>query len=290
MNEREEDDPYHGLDAETREALRLSRSDLTARLSGRAEIFADNSAMISAFADLILQDFRAALEAGREHVLMICPVGPVGQYDLLSARCRDEGISLNRLTLLIMDEYLTDAGAWIAADDPLSFRGHMARALSDLPEDLRPEVVVPDPADTTAVPALIESMGGVDVTYAGVGITGHLAFNDPIPGRDAPEFLASLPTRIVALTTETRLINSVTAARGNAERIPRLAVTVGMKEILSARRLRIFMNRDWQCAAIRRLAYGPVTGAFPASLVQNHPEWSLHLVDLVLDPAEPGLR
>lgn len=281
---------YQDLDPDTRDALKLGREDLRERLSGRADFFAKNDDMIADLAARILDEFRAALAAGRDRALMIVPVGPVGQYDLLAKRCRTEGISLDRLTLIIMDEYLTDEGDWISDRNPLSFRGHIQRHLLDaLPAELRPEVIVPHPGDTMAVGNRIAELGGIDVTFGGVGITGHLAFNDPMPGVTDPEYFADLPTRVVPLLPETRLINSVTAARGNVAAIPRLAVTVGMREILSARKLRIYMNRHWQSAAIRRLAFGPRRADFPASLVQGHPDWHLYVVENVLDPAEPEL-
>ncbi len=282
---------YDGLDKNTEAALLLSEAQLRRWLETRAEIFVSNPDMIAAMAAHIEADYLKALNDGRDRVLMIVPVGPVGQYELLAQRCLTGALSLDRLTLLVMDEYLTDSGAWISQDDPLSFRRHLKEKLVDvLPENLRPELVVPDPKALDAVPALIEKMGGVDVCYGGVGITGHLAFNDPIPGLASADYFASLPTRIVTLSSDTLLINSITAARGNVARIPRMAVTVGMKEILGARRLRIFMNRNWQCAAIRRLAFGPVTGAYPASLVQKHPDWTLHIVENVLQMPEPQLR
>lgn len=281
---------YHDLDAQTRSALQMSPEALRGALGARAEVFADNGAMISALADHMLGDYRAARQAGRDRVGMIVPVGPVGQYPVLAKRAQAQGISLERLSLFVMDEYLTDEGAWISDDDPLSFRAHIRRNLTELlPEEARPEVIVPDPSDPGAVGRRIDAICGLDVSYAGVGITGHLAFNEPMPGCDSADYFAGLPTRVVPLLPETRLINSVTAARGNVARIPRMAVTVGMREILSARRLRIFMNRNWQCAAIRRLAFGPVTAGFPASLAQRHPDWSLHLVKEVLDAPEPVL-
>ena len=55
------------------------------------------------------------------------------------------------------------------------------------------------------------------------------------------------------------------ASRGNLDRIPRTAVTVGMKEILEARKIRLYRNRPWQCAIVRKLLHGPVTAAVPAS-------------------------
>ena len=221
---------------------------------------------------------------------MIVPVGPIGQYDHIAEHCARTGLSLDRLTLFVMDEYLTDEGKWIPEDDPLSFRGHMRRHLIDrLRHEARPELVVPDPSDPEAVGRRIAELGGLDVTYAGVGITGHLAFNEPMTGVGNPDYFANLPARVVPLLPETRLINSVTAARGNVARIPRLAVTVGMREILSAKTVRLYMNRHWQSAAMRRLAFGPRTAEFPASLIQTHPNWHLDVVDHVLDQPEPEL-
>lgn len=290
MSRDEHGTAYRDLDAQTRAALEMTPEALRTGLGDRAEYFTTNEAMIEAMAAHLLADYRAALAAGRDCVGMIVPVGPVGQYPLLADRARAAGVPLDRLTLFVMDEYLTDEGAWIPEHDPLSFRAHIRRNLLEhLPEEMRPEVVVPDPADPGAVGRRIAEIGGLDASYAGVGITGHLAFNEPMPGCDNPDYFADLPTRIVPLLPETRLINSVTASRGNLARIPRMAVTVGMREILQAKRLRIFMNRHWQCAAIRRLGFGPITAAFPASLAQTHDNWSLHLVEEVLNPPEPVL-
>lgn len=281
---------YSDLDETTRAALCLTPTEIRARLEPRLETFASGQDMLQAMVDHMVNDICEGLESGREHVAMIVPVGPVGQYQPFAKACLSRGIPLQRATLIAMDEYLTDDGRWIDAADPLSFRSHLQRNLMDnLPDDRQPRLVVPDPDNIGSVAQTIEESGGIYTTFAGVGITGHLAFNEPIPGVSDAGYFARLPTRVVPLLPETRLINSVTAARGNVARIPRLAITVGMKEILSAERLRIFMNRHWQSAAIRRLAFGPVTADFPASLAQTHPNWSLHAVDHVLDAPEPEL-
>lgn len=281
---------YRDLDQKTREALSLSEADLSSKLNDRLTVYRSNAEMINAFAKDILAEYQLALEQGRNRVAMIVPVGPVGQYPLLAKLSQKAGVSLKNLTLIIMDEYLTDEGAWISSEDSLSFRGHIQRNLLDkLDTEDQPEVIIPNPSDPQAVGVRIDKLNGVDVTFAGVGITGHLAFNEPTAGVGDADYFANLPTRIVPLLRETRLINAVTAARGNVARVPRLAVTVGMREILSARKLRIFMNRQWQSAAIRRLAFGPVTAEFPASLVQRHSDWKLGVVDHVLLPPEPEL-
>jgi hypothetical protein len=85
-----------------------------------------NAEVVARFADDMLGEQRAALAAGRPHAVFIVPVGPVDHYDLLADRCNAERLSLRRLVLINMDEYLTADGLdWIPAGDPLAFRRHM---------------------------------------------------------------------------------------------------------------------------------------------------------------------
>jgi glucosamine-6-phosphate deaminase len=256
----------------------------------------DAGALARHFAASMQVEYRAAKAQGRPHVVFIVPVGPIGQFELFANAVNESRLPVRDLVLVNMDEYLTPEGAWIPLDDPLSFRAHMERALwSRLDPALAPPPEYrhfPDPVDPAATGRLIERCGGVDVAYGGVGITGHLAFNDPPePGEnvDADAF-ARLPTRVVALNRETRTINAVTATRGNIDRIPRTAVTVGMKEILEARRIRLYLNRSWQCAIVRKLLHGPVTAAVPASLVRRHPDVVVTMTSEVTQLPEPTLR
>ena len=80
--------------------------------------------------------------------------------------------------------------------------------------------------------ALIEELGGVDIAFGGIGITGHLAFNEPQPELTAEQF-AQLPTRVLDIHPETRATNCVGDLGGALEDMPRKCVTIGMKEILS---------------------------------------------------------
>jgi glucosamine-6-phosphate deaminase len=258
---------------------------------------ADREALVQAFADDLHEHYLTLRRKGRAPVVFIVPVGPVGQFDLWAERCNRERVSLRDLALINMDEYLEgDGRAFIPIDDPLSFRGHMRDhfygkldpELAPLPENR----LFPAPADIDAVGRAIARFSGVDVCFGGIGIMGHVAFNDPpeFPEPVDADTFARLPTRIVRLSRETVLINSVTAARGNVDRIPRWATTVGMREILESRQIRLYMNRDWQSAMVRKLLHGPVTAAVPASLIQRHPDALLTLTDEVARLPEPGLR
>ena len=261
------------------------------------EVLPDDASVVARFAADLLTEYRAAKEAGRDKVVFIVPVGPVGQFDLLARRCNAEGFSLADLVVINMDEYLTaDGKDFIPTSDPLSFRRHMDDHFFDVldpalapPPERR---LFPHPADIEAVPRAIEYFGGTDVCFGGIGITGHVAFNDPPePGETVSvEEFAALPTRVLRLSRETRLINSVTTSRGNVARIPELAVTVGMKEILESRKVRIYMNREWQAAQVRRILHGPVTAEVPASLLQRHDDVRFVIAEYVAELPEPRLR
>ena len=280
----------------TEEALRVPPEKLGEGSGIRCEVVPDAEALARHFAANMVAEVRAAKEQAREFVVFIVPVGPIGQFELFAQICNQTRLSLTNLVLINMDEYLTPAGDYIAQDDALSFRAHMERAMwSRLTADLAPPAEhrhFPDPRDPEATNRLIARCGGVDVAYGGVGITGHLAFNDPPePGAAVDDqAFANLPTRVVTLNRETRTINAVTATRGNIDRIPRTAVTVGMKEILQARKIRLYLNRTWQCAIVRKMLHGPVTAAIPASLVRGHPDVRVTMTTEVTQLPEPVLR
>lgn len=223
-----------------------------------------------------------AIVAGRENgrpPVFIVPVGPVGQFRRLARMCNAEGVSCRDVVFVNMDEYLAEDGAsYIDYQNPLSFRRFMDEEFYDR---LDPKYrvadqnkIFPDPREPDRVLQKIEAAGGVDICFGGIGINGHVAFNEPPDpgGGITVEAFASYPTRVVDLDFRTRVINSVTAAGGNIEAIPKRAVTVGMKEILGARQVRIYMNREWQPAIARRWIHGPVTAQVPASLLQRHPD------------------
>jgi glucosamine-6-phosphate deaminase len=194
-----------------------------------------------------------------------------------------------------MDEYLTDKDQWVPLDHPLSFRGFMNRKFYDLLDPAlapRPENrVFPDPREPERIAALIAQRGGVDACFGGIGINGHLAFNEPPePGeRVTLEEFAALPTRVLDLARETRTINSVTVG-GDITVVPHRAITVGMREILASRRLRFYCNRPWQRGVVRRVLHGAITPACPASLLRQHPDAELTLADLVAEVPDIQLR
>jgi len=226
-------------------------------------------------------------------VTVILPVGPVDQFPILAEMINADRLDCRNVTIINMDEYLTDEDEWVPAEHPLSFRSYMDRMFYNRVEQAlapRPENrIFPDPTRPEAVQQTMDDRGGVDTCYGDIGINGHVAFNEP-PESDEPannaEF-ASRPTRVLSLSRETRTINSNTAG-GELSIIPTRAVTVGMSEILAARRLRLYANRPWQSAVIRRVLHGPRTARCPASVLRTHEDIGVVLADYVA--AAPNIR
>lgn len=274
--------------------LRVPAAELGRGTGVQVIVKNDMESVGQAMAGDIFDEIAGARAEGRNATLIV-PVGPVEPFPILAERLNQEKISLRDAMFINMDEYLTDDGAWVAWTHPLSFRAFMDRCfygLLDPPLAPREENrIFPDPHHPGAVPSLIHARGGVDACFGGIGINGHIAFNEPPePGEKiSDDDFAQLPTRNLALSRETRTINSVTVG-GDVTLIPKLAVTVGMKEILGARRLRLYCNRTWQSAVVRRALHGPVTAACPASFMRRHPDARLTLAEYVAAPPRIGLR
>lgn len=268
--------------------LRIAAAGLGEGTPVKVRVLGGVASIAHAFADAIAQEIRAKPAA-----TLIIPVGPVDQLPILAAMINDARLDCRGVMLINMDEYLTDADAFVPADHPLSFRGYMDRAFYSLLDPvLAPRLenrVFPDPGKPGAIEQVIAARGGVDACFGGIGINGHIAFNEP-PEEPMPiDEFAALPTRVLSLARETRTINSVTVG-GGLEMVPRRAVTVGMKEILAARRLRFYCNRPWQSAVIRRVLHGPITAACPASLLRRHPDATIAVADYVAAPPNIQLR
>ena len=198
--------------------------------------------------------------------VFICPVGPVGQYPIFVRLVNRDRVSLKN--------------CWFFnKESPLSFRGFMDRTVYTKvdPDLLMPpeQRVFPDPADPGKVDRLIEELGGVDIAFGGIGINGHLAFNEAQPEL-TPEQFAALGTRVLTLTPETKTANAIGDRGGAIAAMPNKAVTIGIKQILGARKVRLGVFREWHRAVVRQAAYGEVTAAFPVTLLQNHPDAAIY--------------
>ena len=212
-----------------------------------------------------------------EKTVMIVPVGPTDQYPILAQLVNRLNVSLKNVHFFNMDEYMLSETEAVGHDDPLSFYGRMKREFYDR---VREDLVMPEsqrhfpaPGKEAEYDKLIEELGGVDMCFGGLGINGHVAFNEP-PEADAPmsaDQFAALGTRVLPISRETKTINAYGYNRGDLQGMPQWCVTVGMKQILSAKKIYIALNRPWQNGPFKHALLDIETSCIPASLLRRCP-------------------
>ena len=223
---------------------------------------------------------------GRRTVF-ICPVGPVGQYPIFVRLVNERRLSLKNCWFINMDEYLTDDGEWIDESSALSFHGFMNRTVYSKidPELVMPENqrIFPDPHDPDHIAKVIDELGGVDIAFGGIGINGHLAFNESqdeltpeVADKDVTvhrvfDSKDAVPESMKG-SNYVRTANAIGDLNGAIDAMPKKAVTIGMAEILGAKKIRLGVFRDWHRSVVRQAAYGEVSAHFPATLIQRHPD------------------
>lgn len=208
--------------------------------------------------------------------VMIVPVGPTQQYPILAEMVNRFRVSLKNVHFFNMDEYMISNTEVISSDDPMSFRKRMNTEFYDrvCPELVMPEAQrhFPEPGQEEVYDKMIEDLGGVDLCLGGLGINGHVAFNEALERDDtttADEF-ASLGTRVLPITRETRTINAYGYQKGDLQGMPEWCITIGMKQIINSRKIYIALNRPWQNGPFKHALYDEEQGQLPATLLRRN--------------------
>ena len=201
-----------------------------------------------------------------EKTVMIVPYGPLGPYARLVELINKHRVSLKNCWFINMDEYLDENKQYLPKTDPLSFRGGMDRIFYGLvdPELLMPEEqrIFPEPGNEGRIWETIRKLGKLDMCWGGVGITGHIAFNEP------GSSLTSR-TRQKTLTTDTIIANS-RFFDYDVEKVPHYALTVGVGTVMDAREVMILVNGHHKSRALQAAVEGPVTQWWTISALQMH--------------------
>ena len=279
------------------ELTALSVEELRARARLRFRLVEDIPTLMADFACAIADEIQAANREGRP-ARLILPVGPVKQYPMLVEITNRERIDWRNVWLFQMDEFLDWQGRPIAVSDPLSITGYLQRELfAKIDPELRMPAehhIVPHPFRIDAFSEALERVGGADCCFGGIGYHGHVAFNEPWISRwnkVTVEQMRESLTRVVALGDDSIVVQSIHSAGGNSHAIPPMAVTCGMRDILAARKIRLYCAAGDRHKTIFRIAVaGDVTADYPVTLVQGHMDAEVVTDDATASPVEVGLR
>jgi glucosamine-6-phosphate deaminase len=193
-------------------------------------------------------------------------------YDQLAAM----GLDFSKCHSFNLDEYIGlpsgDKHSYRSyMDERLFSRVNMARANTHVPNGMAPDLG----AEAAHYEQLIREAGGIDLQLLGIGEDGHIGFNEPLSA------LLSR-TREKALSPRTRQQNAAMFG-GDADRVPRRALTMGVGTILEARELLLLATGSAKAAILAKAVEGPITAMISASALQLHPRCKV-----ILDQAAAG--
>jgi len=236
-----------------------------------------------------LTDLIAEQNAEGRPTRAIVPCGPSSWYEPFTEEVNTREISLRNLTVFHMDECLDWQNRPLPKDHPYNFRTSMERHFYG---GIRPELAVPDEQRFWLLPSTAGEVAAaivdapIDLTLGGWGQDGHVAYNQarrhPF-GHVTAEELADSTIRIQENNVDTIVALAHRTFGAAYQFVPPMSITLGMRECLAARRVRVSSDTGaWKQTAFRVALFAEPTPEYPITLLQRHPD---ALITATLDTA-----
>lgn len=226
-----------------------------------------------------LVDEIAANNKQHKRTRAIIPCGPACWYRPFTDLVNRENVSLKMLEVFHMDECLDWQGRELPKNHPFSFRGFMETHFYNF---VKPELAVDEEKrywlNANNIQEASEKIqeAPIDVTYGGWGQDGHIAYNQT---RRHPfshvtlEDIRDSTIRVQENNLDTIIALAQRTFGAAYQFVPPMSVTLGLKECLSAKKVRLFSDTGaWKQTALRVALFGPLTPEYPITLCQEHPD------------------
>jgi len=187
---------------------------------------------------------------------------PAGTYEQLIKKYQEGILDLSQVRTANLDEYIG-----LGAKDENSYSYYMQKNLFSGVNVASANIHIPNgqakdvAAECKRYDDVLQSMGKIDLQLLGVGVNGHIGFNEP-----ADAFTKR--THRVALTDSTIDANKPFFAK-KAD-VPTAAVTMGILDIVQARTVLMLVSGKQKAKAVAEAFFGPVIPRLPASILQLH--------------------
>ena len=186
----------------------------------------------------------------------------LGLYGKLVESHRRGDLDFSLTKTFNLDEYVG-----LSPDDDQSYHHYMSENLFQHINIKRENARLPDGmakdtrAECARYNALIEQAGGADIQLLGLGLNGHIGFNEP-----GDCFIKE--THVVDLDASTIRANARFFA--DESQVPRQAITMGIQNIMRAKRVVLCVSGRQKAGILKAVLRGPVTPKVPGSILQFH--------------------
>lgn len=227
----------------------------------------DYAAMSQWAAEHVIKRINEFAPTAERPFVLGLPTGssPIGMYQALVKAYKEGRVSFKNVVTFNMDEYVG-----LPESHPESYHSFMARNLFDHIDCPKENIHILNGnaedllAECAHYEEMIKEFGGVDLFLGGIGPDGHIAFNEPFSSLTSR-------TRIKSLTTDTIIANS-RFFDNDVNKVPRLALTVGVGTVMDAKEVLIMVNGHNKARALQAAVEGAVTQAWTISALQMHPK------------------
>ena len=187
---------------------------------------------------------------------------PVGTYAQLVDWYNKGDLDFSEVTTVNLDEYRGlpkehPQSYWYFMNENLFSKVNIDPAKTNLPDGTNLDTA----AECARYNGIIHKLGGIDLQLLGIGHNGHIGFNEP-GGAFEKE------THCVALTENTIQANA--RFFGPGEKVPTHAYTMGIKTIMSAKKILLIASGEDKAEILNKMICGPIVPAVPASVLQLH--------------------
>jgi glucosamine-6-phosphate deaminase len=232
----------------------------------QVEVLPDPAAVGAAAATAVAESLRRTVRAQGSATLVLAAAP--SQQATLAELSIAEGIDWTKIRVLHMDEYVG-----LPAGAPQRFGQWLGRNFTaDVPlEVIDPHGAADAAAETARYAALVEA-APIDVVLAGIGVNGHLAFNDP-----PADFTTTDLVQVVALDGTSRQQQVDEGAFPALDDVPTQAWTLTVPCLMSARQIFCMVSGPAKREAVRRTLHELVDPSIPASVLRTHPDARLYV-------------
>ena len=210
-----------------------------------------------------MADFIANAIKNKPNLVLCMASGstPALTCDMLVQKLKEEQIDYSKFTFLGLDEWVglppTNTGSCNyffhkKIFEPIKLSSSQYFLFNAMADDLKSECSKMD--------KVIADKGGIDIMIVGIGMNGHIGFNEPGTSFAGLSHVAALD-EITKSVGQKYFDGPVELGKG---------ITIGFGHLMNTKKVFLMANGSKKAEVIKKTIEGPVTESFPASIMQKH--------------------
>jgi galactosamine-6-phosphate isomerase len=232
--------------------LKLNNNNMEVKIFSNYEIL--SAAVAAAMVELIKQKPTAVICLASGHT-------PLLPCQLFVKKVNEEHIHISETTFIGLDEWVgvppENEGSchyflYNTFFNPLGLQAGQVHVFNALSDNLKEECETMD--------AVIKNNGGIDLMIVGIGMNGHIGFNEPGVSFNNYSHIIELDKTTIE-TGQKYFSSATTLSKG---------ITVGLRHLMEAKQVLLIANGNKKAEVIQQAIKGAVTENFPASIMQKH--------------------